>query len=216
MIGPHGQPGGRAGRAWLRQRLATAQRGVELLHGKLRMLQLEQQRYHRQAEETAAEWAATCREAQMWLTRAALLGGRRAIAVAAPPEPAEVEVAWTVSMGVQHPREAVVRGGLPAETAALPGNSALVQAAASHRTALRAAARHAAVTVAVLRIDAEVAATRRRMRAIEDRWIPRLADALQAVELGLEELEIAGGSRVRWWATHRTAEHATSTPSDQP
>jgi V/A-type H+-transporting ATPase subunit D len=101
-------------------------------------------------------------------------------------------------MGVRHPGAADVRGGAPADTAALPGNSALVQAADAYRAALRAAARHAVAAGAARRIDAEVTATQRRVRAVEDRWIPRLTEALRDVEAGIEELELAEGGRLRW------------------
>jgi vacuolar-type H+-ATPase subunit D/Vma8 len=182
----------------LRARLATARRGADLLHRKLRVLQPEQCRHHREAERTAAEWAACCRDADAWLLRAALLGGRRAIAAAVPEQPARIEVTWTVTMGVRHPGAAEVHGGMPADTAALPTNSALVQATDAYRAALRAAARHAVVADAARRLDAEVTATERRLRAVEDRWIPRLTEALREVEIGLEELELAEGSRLRW------------------
>jgi V/A-type H+-transporting ATPase subunit D len=193
-----GLPAGRAGRAWLQGRLATASRAAELLRGKLRVLQREEERSRREADRAAAEWAATWSEAETWLVRAVLLGGRRAVVHAAPSEPAEVDVVWRVSMGVHHPVAATVHGGRPAPTAALPGNSALVQAATAHRAALAAAARYAAAAEAQRRIDAEVTATRRRLRAVEGRWIPRLTGALHEVEAGLAETELAEGNRLRW------------------
>jgi vacuolar-type H+-ATPase subunit D/Vma8 len=196
----HGVPAGRAGRTWLLTRLTTARRGVELLESKLRVLQREQQRFHLQAERAAAVWRTGCRDAETWLLRAALLGGQRAIAGAVPEDLADAEVTWTVAMGVRHPREAAVRSALPAPTAATPANTALVEAASAYRTALDAAARHAVVDASVRRIDAEVLATRRRLRAVQDRWIPRLVEALHEVDAGLEELELAEGGRLRWAA----------------
>lgn len=199
----HGVPAGRAGRTWLLTRLTTARRGVELLESKLRVLQREQQRFHLQAERAAADWRTGCGDAETWLLRAALLGGRRAIAAALPEDLAAAEVTWTVAMGVRHPREAVVRSALPAPTAATPGNTALVVAAEAYRRALEAAGRQAVVDAAVRRIDAEVLATRRRLHAVQDRWIPRLVEALREVDAGLEELELAEGGRLRW-AARRT------------
>lgn len=196
----HGVPAGRAGRTWLLTRLTTARRGVDLLESKLRVLQREQQRFHLQAERAAAEWRTACGDAEVWLLRGALLGGQRAIAAAEPDDVADVEVTWTVAMGVPHPREAAVRAALPASTAAAPGNTALVLAAEAYRSALEAAARHAVVDAAVRRIDAEVLATRRRLRAVQNRWIPRLVEALREVDAGLEELELAEGGRLRWAA----------------
>lgn len=190
-------PAGRAGRARLLQRLATARRAVELLQAKLRVLQEEQERYRTEAEQAAAEWAATFAQARTWLVRAALLDGERALAAAVPERPAAVEVTWTVTMGVRHPGSVRVAGGEPEPTAAVPGSSALALAAAAHRTALRACGRHAAAAEAVRRIDAEVAATRRRLRALEERWVPRLVEALRTADLALEELELAEGVRAR-------------------
>jgi V/A-type H+/Na+-transporting ATPase subunit D len=40
-------------------------------------------------------------------------------------------------------------------------------------------------------------ATRYRLRAIEDRWIPRLEQALAEVTLALEEQELADAARLR-------------------
>lgn len=202
MTAPHGVPPGRAGRMWLLDRLHVAERGVELLDNKLRVLRREQRRYHLRAERTAAAWEAACREAQTWQLRAALLGGRRAVRAAVPAEPARVEVEWVVVMGVRHPGAAVVRGGRPDPAAATPSNSALVRAVDAFGTALAAGAEHAVAIEAVRRIDAEVLATRRRLRAVQDRWIPRLADALRDVEAALEELELAEGSRLRWAVAH--------------
>lgn len=198
MTALRGVPPGRAGRTWLGARLATAGRAANLLRAKLQVLQGEQRRYHREAERTGSEWAARCGEAEEWLLRAALLAGRRALDGAVAPDPAEIDVVWTVSMGVEHPVTATVRGGEPAGTAALPGSAALVQAAAAYRAAVVAGAEHAAAAEAVRRIDAEVTATRRRRRAIEDRWIPRLTGTLQQVEAALAETELAEGNRLRW------------------
>jgi vacuolar-type H+-ATPase subunit D/Vma8 len=198
--GLRGVPPGRAGRTWLLERLHTAERGVDLLDGKLRVLGREQQRYRLRLQRTSAEWERSCREAETWLLRAALLGGQRSLRSAAPDDPARVEVSWTVVMGVRHPAAAALTGGLPDPEAAAPGSTALAMAVDAFRTAAAAAAAHAVVDAAVRRIDAEVAATRRRLRAVRDRWVPRLTAELQAVELGLAELEQAEGSRLRWAA----------------
>ena len=193
-----GAPPGRAGRTWLLERLHTAQRGADLLDGKLRVLRREQHRYHLRAQRTAADRDAAAREAQTWLLRAELLGGREGLRSASTATPLEVEVSWTVVMGVHHPRDVLLRGGERPATAATPGSTALIHAAAACRTALEAAAGHAVATEAVRRIDTEVAATRRRLRAVQDRWIPRLQAALHDVELELEEAEHDEGVRLRW------------------
>jgi V/A-type H+/Na+-transporting ATPase subunit D len=206
MTGPLRVPPGRAGRMWLLQRLNTAERGLDLLDRKLRVLRGEQQRAHLAAERTGAEWRRCCAEAETWLLRAALLAGERAVRHAAPEEPAQVQVTWTVVMGVRHPRQATVRCGLPGAGAATAGTAALVEATAAYRAALDAAAPHAVAEETARRLDAEVAATRHRLRAVEDRWIPRLRTALRRSELDLEELEHAEGIRLRWAAGRRPRE----------
>ena len=59
----------------------------------------------------------------------------------------------------------------------------------------------AAAEEAVRRIDAEIAVTRRRLRALEKHWLPSLLDALAALELSLEQAEQDDGTRLRRAAT---------------
>jgi len=49
-------------------------------------------------------------------------------------------------------------------------------------------------------VEREMAATRRRLRAIQDRWMPRLEEAGRAVAEALEEQEREEGMRMRWAA----------------
>ena len=188
-----GVPPGRTGRLWLRRRLETAKRGSALLDRKLHILRNEQDRLRAQERRARQEWDARCAEAERWLLRAALLGGRRTITLAASREPAEVTVRYALAAGTRYPAEV---------TCAVPGPAtfegpALAAARTAAASAVAAAARYAAVTNAALIIDAEVNATRYRLRAIEDRWIPRLEDTLAELELGLEEQEHADGVRLR-------------------
>jgi len=46
-------------------------------------------------------------------------------------------------------------------------------------------------------VDDEVRATRFRLRAVQDRWIPRLEQALAEVTFTIEELERADAARLR-------------------
>ena len=57
--------------------------------------------------------------------------------------------------------------------------------------------RHAAAAEALRVIEAEALATRYRLRAIRDRWIPRLEQALAEVTLAIEEQELADAARLR-------------------
>ncbi|MGC9669785.1 V-type ATP synthase subunit D [Planosporangium sp. 12N6] len=190
-------PPGRAGRLWLRRRLDTAERGVRLLDRKLRILRTEQERLRQVAEQTGVAWQARCREAERWLARAAMLGGQREIRLATGAPTAEVTVEWGSVMGARYPLEATCR---PTGGQRVPGTVALDQAIAAHRAALQAAVAHAAATESCRVIDAEVAETRRRVRALGDRWIPRLTEALAALDQRLEETERAEQIRMRWAA----------------
>jgi V/A-type H+/Na+-transporting ATPase subunit D len=196
-------PPGRAGRIWLRRRLAVAQRGADLLDRKLRILRLEQQRYQLLAQRSAAAWTEAHREAETWLLRAALVGGERAIRLAADRVDAEVTITWTTTMGVSHPVRASCRIPERQLTSPTPDSTALVRAVAAYATALRAAVDHAVASAALRVVDAEVVATRRRVRAIDDRWIPRLTEAQRVLQFAIDEQEHEDGVRLRWAASRR-------------
>lgn len=189
-------PPGRAGRMWLRGRLATAERGRDQLDRKLRILIPERQRLQTRLRLRQEAWSAAYDEAQTWLLRAALLGGQDAIRAATPSRPADVEVTWASAMGLSYPEDAVVRD--PAEDdEATPDNAAIVPATTACRAALLAGARAAAAQEAVARLESEIAVTRRRMRALDKRWLPWLREALARLELALEQTEQEDGMRLR-------------------
>jgi V/A-type H+-transporting ATPase subunit D len=101
-------------------------------------------------------------------------------------------------MGVAHPTE--VRWEpepAPSHVDALTHGPATVSAVAAHRVALEAAVRHAVDLAALRAVTHELTVTRRRLRAVTDRWIPRLEEALVRVQLGLEENERAEGVGLR-------------------
>jgi V/A-type H+-transporting ATPase subunit D len=198
-------PPGRAGRLWLQHRLATAHQAADLLDHKLRILRTERERLALLRERTAGVWAAATRDAATWLLRAVLTGGERSVRLGADATLADVEIVWEQPMGVRHPVEAICTLPGPESEARSLGNAALVAARDSHRRALDAAVRHAVVEAAVRILEAEERATRRRLRAIEDRWVPRLEEALAEVQLRLEEEEHADGVRLRWAAGRRPA-----------
>ena len=189
-------PPGRAGRLWLRSRLATARRGREQLDRKMRILVPELQRRRLQAERCRREWAAAMDQAQTWLLRAALLGGQDVVRHAVGPDLAEVELTWTTTVGLSYPVDVTVVGPQD-DTLPLAANSAIGPAAAAYRAALLAGVRTAAAEEAVRRVEAESAITRRRLRALEKRWLPALDDALRALELSLEQSEQEDSMRLR-------------------
>ena len=139
--------------------------------------------------------AARAREAELWLTRAAVLGGERPLeAAAAGAAPADVTMRWRMVLGVRCPAETSVEPDLSPPAS---GGAALLSAVEAHREALRAAVRVAAGEAALRRIDDELLATRLRRNAIERNWIPAHEAALSALELTLEELEREDGTRLR-------------------
>ena len=113
--------------------------------------------------------------------------------MAADGQPATVTIPYTVTMGVRHP--ATPACAVPVCVAW--DGPALTQTRQAHAAALQAAVRHAAAAEALRVLQAEVTATRYRLRAIEDRWIPRLEQALAEVTLALEEQELADAARLR-------------------
>jgi len=186
-------PPGRAGRLWLTRRLQVARRGADLLDRKLRILQAELARFREAEARTAAEWDRCCADAERWLLRASMLGGQRAVRLAADGQAAVVTIPYTVTMGVRHP--ATPACAIPASVTW--DGPALARTRQAHAAALQAAVRHAAAAEALRVIEAEVRATRYRLRAIEDRWIPRLEQALAEVTFALEEQELADAARLR-------------------
>jgi V/A-type H+/Na+-transporting ATPase subunit D len=186
-------PPGRAGRLWLVNRLRMARRGADLLDRKLQILQAELGRRRAAATRTAAEWDRCCADAERWLLRAALLGGQRAVRLAADGQAADVIISYEITMGVRHPADTACRIPVPV-TWQGPALAATRQA---HAAALAAAVRHAAAAEALRVIEAEVLATRYQLRAVRDRWIPRLEQALAEVAAALEEQELADAARLR-------------------
>ena len=189
-------PPGRAGRRWLRRRLATAERGREQIDRKLRILFPEQQRLRTQLERHRADWVSACADADRWLLRATLLGGQDAIRDASTQQPVTVDVRWSTAMGLSYPSGADLSPG--DDDVSLPvANAAIAPAAAAFRRALQAGVSTAAAEEAVRRLDAEIAVTRRRLRALDKRWLPWLRAELVSLELTLEQTEQEDALRLR-------------------
>jgi V/A-type H+-transporting ATPase subunit D len=186
-------PPGRAGRLWLVQRLAVARRAADLLDRKLRVLAAELDRARATAERTGQEWDTACREAQHALLRAVLLGGERAIRLADGGADAQVTISYTVTMGARHPAGAQYAIGEPDSW----DGAAVAGARRACRAALAAAVGHAAAAATLAVIEAETNATRHRLRAVRDRWIPGLSQALAQVGVALEETERDDAARLR-------------------
>lgn len=186
-------PPGRAGRLWLVRRLETARRGADLLDRKLRILEGELARLQSVAAESAALWEQRQAEARVWLLRAAVLTGERAIRLADDGQTAEITVQYTTTMGLRYPDQ--VACAIP--DAATWDSPVIGGVRRAHRAALAAAARHAVAAAAATTVETEVRTTRYRLRAVQDRWIPRLEQALTEVTFALEELEREDAARLR-------------------
>jgi V/A-type H+-transporting ATPase subunit D len=191
-----GVPPGRAGRAWLHRRRATAERGREQLDRKVRILLPERERLWIQAVRHRKAWVSACAEARTWLLRAEVLGGQDGIRCATASQQVTVDVRWSTTMGLRYPSSAEVTTNTD-RTSFPPGNAALTPAAAAFRSALLAGVRTAAAEQALRRIDAEISVTRRRLRALDKRWLPRLNEQLTRLELTLEQAEQEDGLRLR-------------------
>jgi V/A-type H+-transporting ATPase subunit D len=199
---------GRAGKVRLERRLLTARHGAALLERKQRIMSDELERLQLHADDVAEDWENRATEAAVWLRRAEALDGRERIEQTSPAETAEVEIRWGGAMGVVYPEDATCE---PPGLSAPGGTSALSFAALTHRDALVAAVKHAAIQRAVLLVTSELASTRTRQRSIENRWIPRLENELRALHRMLEDQELEESLRVRW-AADRNAKTGKRSP----
>ncbi|NGP04516.1 V-type ATPase, D subunit [Rhodococcus sp. 14C212] len=209
-------PRGRAGRLWLQHRLSTAQRGADLLDHKLRILRAEREHLTLQQDRMAAAWEAASREADTWLLRGVLLGGERSVRLAAARTPAEVQIIWEQSIGVRYPAQVICTVPDTPPDAPPADNAALLAARDCYRRALQAAAQQAGVEAAVRIVETQETATLRRLRAIEDRWIPRLQQAIAELQFKLDEEEHTDGVRLRWAANNRTGTERDHPGKGQP
>lgn len=216
MTTVRGLPPGRAGRVWLSQRIDVAERGAGLLETKLRILAAEEQRFALLCERTEREWTAAVAEADLWMSRARVIGGQRAIRFATPRTPADVGVRWETTMGLSYPSGATVRLPEPDPDAPTPASSALVLAQRSYERALGLGAEHAAASAALECVRVEVATTRRRLRALQRRWTPRLQEAQRRLAETLEEAEREDGVRMRWSARRLAEQRAARSSATHP
>jgi len=195
-----GLPPGRAGRMWLARRLEVATRGGELLEQKLRILLSEEQDFALRAARARTEWESAVTDLDQWTLRSAMLSGERAVRLASNGETASVHVVWRLTMGVHYPAAAECTIPSPAATAFTPDNSAVAQAARAAERVVRAGADCAVAETALGSVRAEAHATRRKLRALRERWIPRLEAAQSTLLLALDDEEHDEHVRLRWAA----------------
>lgn len=164
-----------------------------MLDQKLHVLRGEQGRFADRARAALVAWRHKQGEADSLLLGAVLLSGRAALGVGAGPR-AELTVSWAVAVGVRHPVSAqltVPERDQPLSAAAIAARNAVADAA-------RAAVDYAVAARALRAIETELRVTALRVRSLRQHWLPRLTDALAAVEFELEEQERAETVRRRW------------------
>ena len=110
-----------------------------------------------------------------------------------------MHLTWRRSLGVAYPSDAEVRIPPTPDLIAPGGSSALPIAASAYGRAVEAGAHFAAARSALDRVEAELASTTRRLRALERRWIPAHEQALAALALELDEIEREDAVRARWF-----------------
>lgn len=187
-------PPGRSARLHLAQRLSTARRAADLLERKRRVLLREQRRLAQVLEGTGVAWADSCARAQRWSVRALVIGDRDEVRRSLAVQPAQAEVTWQTRMGVTYPATAATR--LPAVVTG--GSAAYPPAVEACGQALRDGVAHAAALAAYQRVDDELERTQRRLRAIRNRWIPRLEAQLHGLDVSLDQAEREELTRLRW------------------
>ena len=117
-------------------------------------------------------------------------------------------------MGVSYPSGAAVRPPVAEPDESTPDSSALVLARRAYLHALTMGAEHAAASAALEAVHVEVATTRRRLRALQKRWTPRLEQAQRVLAEALEEAEREDGVRMRWSAARIAQDDRRDTGQD--
>jgi V/A-type H+-transporting ATPase subunit D len=196
-----GLPPGRAGRMWLARRLDVATRGGDLLEQKLRILLSEEQDFALRAAHARVAWESAVAELDRWTLRSALLSGERAVRLASDGDAASVDITWRLTMGVHYPAAAACTIPEPGGSAFTPDNSAVAQATAAAARVAVSGADCAVAETALASVRSEARATRRKLRALRERWIPRLAAAQTTLLLALDDEEHDEHVRLRWAAT---------------
>jgi V/A-type H+-transporting ATPase subunit D len=202
-------PPGRAGRLWLVARLEIAARGAALLDRKRQALLREQQRLRAELREAQLAWNAAADDVDRWAARSAIVdgSGRRGLLARHVHDRAELELSWSNLMGARLPAVHRIELPEPAPLSALGASSATVLLERACRQATLAAVRCAVVERAEAEISEELGRAVRRLRALEDRWIPQHQQALAQLDLALDESQREQAARVRWLTQRRDSLH---------
>ena len=193
-------PPGRAGRIWLVRRLDVARRGAELLDRKRQVLLRELARVRTEAADAERAWHDAAAQVALWSARAAILDGPGRLELLArhAQQPASFELSWTNLMGARLPSVERIDIPEPPPLSALGGSSATVLLARACAVATRAAVRYVALQRAEAELSAELQRAARRLRALQNRWIPQHEAALASLDLALDESQREQSARARW------------------
>lgn len=193
-------PPGRAGRLWLIRRLEVARRGEELLDRKRQVLLREQARVRSEAAEARQAWEDAAAKVTLWTARASMLDGPGRLDLLAryAGEPAYIEVSQSNLMGARIPSVQRITVPDPPPLSTLGGSCAAVLLARVWCEATRAATRYAVAQRAEREVVAELRRAARRLRAVQERWIPQHEQALAQLNLELDESQREQAARVRW------------------
>ena len=193
-------PPGRAGRIWLVRRLDVARRGAELLDRKRQVLLRELARVRTEAADAERAWHDAAAQVALWSARAAILDGPGRLELLARhvQQPASLELSWTNLMGARLPSVERIDLPDPPPLSALGGSSATVLLARACADATRAAVRYVALQRAEAELSAELRRAARRLRALQNRWIPQHEAALASLDLALDESQREQSARARW------------------
>ena len=193
-------PPGRAGRIWLVRRLDVARRGAELLDRKRQVLLRELAQVRTEAADAERAWHDAAAQVALWSARAAILDGPGRLELLArhAQQPASLELSWTNLMGARLPSVERIDLPDPPPLSALGGSSATVLLARACADATRAAVRYVALQRAEAELSAELRRAARRLRALQNRWIPQHEAALASLDLALDESQREQSARARW------------------
>jgi V/A-type H+-transporting ATPase subunit D len=193
-------PPGRAGRIWLVRRLETARRGADLLDRKRQALLRERSRVRSEVEAARRAWEGAAARVTIWSARALMLDGAGRLELLSRHVDGEASLGleWSNLMGAQLPAVPRLSVPEPPPLSALGASSATVLLAEACCEATRAAARYAVAARADEELSEQLGRTARRLRALQQRWIPQHERALAQLDLALDETQREQAVRVRW------------------
>jgi V/A-type H+-transporting ATPase subunit D len=160
----------------------------------------ERARVRDEAAEAQRAWADAADRFTTWSGRAALLdsAGRLELLARHAEARAFLQLSWSNLMGARIPTVEGITIPEPPPLSGLGGSSAAVLLAGAARDATVAAARHAAAERAEAELSSELRRAARRLRALQERWIPEHERALAELDLALDESQREQAARVRW------------------